>query len=99
MLKQAMNVHVKSPATSYLNQIAQRIVAIRADVPRLIAMGEKMAALMLDGGELFTPDVAPYWPHEFGGRAGGFMGIRSGKELHRSPKNVAYFALPGAPDW
>jgi len=99
MLRQVSKVAMGSPAKTYLSFIARRIAAIRADVPRLTRMGEKMAGAMLDGGHLFNPPVAPYWPHEFGGRAGGFMGIRNEKDLHELAKNVAYFALPGAPDW
>src|SRR5439155_13320694 len=49
--------------------------------------------------ELYAPDVAKFWPSEFSGRAGGFMGIRSGPRVHESDRNVAYFALPYPRNW
>src|SRR5216117_77722 len=99
MLRQVTKVPTKSPALRYLELITQRIRAIEEDVPTLARMGEKMAQPMLDGGELFTPDVAGYWPHEFGERAGGFMGIRSRPGLEKVAGNVAYFSLPDALRW
>jgi hypothetical protein len=99
MLKQTNRIKVQAPAQQYLDVIAKEIERIREDLPALIGMGERMAELMLEGGELFNPPVNPYWPSEFGGRAGGFMGIRSRPGLAASPKNVAYFALPDPRHW
>jgi len=83
-----------SPALAYLTDIARRIEKIRADLPRLSALGEAMAAPLLRGGEIFTPRVAAYWPSEFGGRAGGLMGVRGGDYAPTSKNDVGYFAVP-----
>lgn len=89
----------QSPALQYLSLISGRLAAIRKDVPQLIKMGQRMADLLLAGGDLFTPDIARFWPSEFGGRAGGLMGIRTPDRLRRSKNNVAYFALPHPRHW
>src|SRR4051794_11366504 len=99
MLRRSIAVNSQTPAQQYLQTVSRQIDAIRGDLPSLIKMAEKMAGLMLDGGELFNPAVNPYWPSEFGGRAGGFMGIRSKPGLALSAKNVAYFALPDPRHW
>lgn len=84
-----------SPAVQYLKLISDRIAAARKDLPQLSKMGQKMADLLLAGGDLFTPDIAKFWPSEFGYRAGGLMGIRLPERVDLSnKKNVAYFALP-----
>jgi len=95
-----MNGKSQSPALGYLKLISTRFAAIRKDLPKLIVMGEKMAEAILEGGEnCLRLRWAPFWPNEFGGRAGGFMGVRTGDEWNRSAKNVAYFALPDARKW
>lgn len=100
MLKTNAAVAKASPALKYLSLVAERIEAIRADVPKLVKMGERMAGLLLAGGDIFTPDVAKFWPSEFGSRAGGMMGIRSADRIDPKKKNnVAYFALPASKEW
>src|SRR4051812_38568711 len=89
MLQRSTAVNLQTPAQEYLQTISGEIAKIRSGLPSLIAMGERMAGLMLEGGELFNPAVNPFWPSEFGGRAGGFMGIHSRPTLHLSAKNVA----------
>jgi len=79
-----------SPSQRYLKSVRKHIEGIRMDLPHLIAMGEKMAGYLLAGGDIFTPAVNPFWPSEFGGRAGGLMCIK-GKVDNR--RDVAYFAL------
>lgn len=87
------------PAMAFLAALRKRIAAIRKDVPELSALGEKMAAPLLAGGNLFPPGVARWWPSEFSGRAGGCMGLKWPDYRARSSKDVAIFALPGARDW
>src|SRR5437764_1300016 len=94
MLNQASQPTTNRASVEYLSLVGKRIEQIHHDVPQLTAMGSKMAELLLAGGELYAPDVAKFWPSEFGGRAGGFMGIRNGAKVHESERNVAYFALP-----
>lgn len=90
----------RTPAGRYLNLVLGRIRAIRRDMPSLIEMGEKMAAPMLRGGRFFTPAVASFWPSEFGGRAGGFMGLTRQPGLNPSRMtDVAYVALPDPAWW
>ncbi len=79
-----------SPSQRYLKLVGKHIEGIRKDLPHLIAMGEKMAGYLLNGGNICTPAVNPFWPPEFGGRAGGFMCIRGSVG---NSKDVAYFAL------
>ena len=91
---------VGSPARRYLKLVRSRIRAIRRDMPALVKMGEKMAASMLAGGRFFAPKLAAFWPSEFGGRAGGFMGLA--RQLDRKPnraKDIAYVALPDPARW
>src|SRR4051794_15867738 len=83
-----------TPALRCLDLIAQSIAAIRADVPRLTALGEKMAAPLLAGGNLFTPKIGVYWPSEFGSRAGGLMGLKPSDYVAESANDVAYTTLP-----
>src|SRR5436190_16616670 len=82
------------PALRYLALIRHRIDRIRADVPRLIELGERMAAPLLAGGNLFTPQLGTYWPSEFGGRAGGLMGLRQADYVASSKNDVAFTTLP-----
>jgi hypothetical protein len=90
----------RSPAKRYLELIHGRIRAIRRDIPSLIDMGEKMAAPMLAGGRFFIPKVAGFWPREFGGRAGGLMGMTRRPGLHPSrTTDVAYVTLPNPRTW
>src|SRR5690606_10145487 len=46
------------------------------------------------GGNIYTPPIARFWPYEFGGRAGGLMGIPGKLELPKSAKDIAFIALP-----
>jgi len=88
-----------SPAIQYLALVRERIAAIRQDLPKLIAMGERMAELLLDGGNIFPPPVGPVWVSEFSGRAGGLMGLKAPGYQPDSTKDVAYFDLPDARSW
>jgi len=99
MLRKNTDVSIQSPALQYLSLVSARLAAIRKDVPKLVKMGEKMAELLIEGGEIFTPDVAPFWPSEFCDRAGGMMGVRKGMEWAKSSKNFAYFAVPNPKTW
>lgn len=99
MSRQASSVAPKAPALQYLDLVGRRIIAIRRDVPHLIEMGEQMAGRLLAGGEMFTPAVAKFWPSEFGGRAGGLMGLRPSGYVPKSANDVAYFALPDPHRW
>jgi len=83
-----------SPAARYLSLVSGRISAARRDMPRLIEMGEKMAAPICAGGRFLVPRIASFWPSEFCGRAGGFMGISRGHGLRMMRRDVAYIALP-----
>jgi len=97
----------RTPAGRYLKLIRRRIRAIRRDIPSLIEMGERMAEPMLAGGRFLIPRVAGFWPREFGGRAGGLMGMTyhprfrmPGRPVLRPNRktDVAYIALPD-PRW
>lgn len=83
-------------AGRYLRQIKTRFDAITNDLPRLIQIAQTMAPGLLAGGYMTTPTLLPAWPSEFGGRAGGMMGI------HDFPRNghrdVSYVALPDRAD-
>src|SRR5439155_19030746 len=83
----------------YLDLIGGRIEQIRRDVPRLTALGERMAEPLVAGGGLFTPDLGTYWPSEFGGRAGGLMGIKPANYLATSEHDVAFTTLPDPRTW
>ncbi len=90
----------RCPSGRYLKLIENRIKVIRSDMPGLIEMGEKMAQPMLDGGRFFVPRVARFWPSEFGGRSGGFMGLTRLPGVKPSKANdVAYVALPHPRGW
>ncbi len=82
------------PASRYLNLIRASIDSIRKDLPRLTQIGERMADHLLRGGNLFTPQIGTYWPSEFGGRAGGLMGLKPADCLATSEHDVAYTTLP-----
>ena len=43
---------------------------------------------LLAGGNLFTPDLGTYWPSEFGGRAGGLMGLKPSNYVATSANDV-----------
>lgn len=79
-----------SPSQRYLELARKHIEGIRQDMPHLIATGEKMAGYLLDGGNIFTPPVNPFWPPEFSGRAGGLACLNGNAD---NSKDVAYFAL------
>src|SRR5687768_12470890 len=87
------------PAQQFLSLIEKRIDQARADVPKLISLAERMAEPLLAGGALFTPDIGVYWPSEFGGRAGGFMGLKPSNYVPRSSNDVAWTTLPDARNW
>ena len=79
----------------YLELIQQRITGIRADLPLLVELGEAMAAPLLRGGSLFAPQIGTYWPSEFGGRAGGLMGLKpAATHVAQSADDVAFTTLP-----
>ena len=90
-----------SPALHYLSLIRGRLAALRRDVPKIAEFGERMAKPLIAGGDIYTSSVAPWWPSEFGGRAGGLMGIRGGwlGQQPKSRKDVAYFAAPDPRTW
>src|SRR5213080_182380 len=87
------------PAMKYLALIEQRIAAIREDLPRLAALGEKMARPLLEGGSIFTPRIGTFWPSEFGSRAGGLMGLRPHDYVAQSENDVAYTTLADPRRW
>jgi hypothetical protein len=87
------------PSQQFLSLIQQRIQQIRSDVPKLTALGERMAEPLLAGGALFTPDLGTYWPSEFGGRAGGYMGLKPSSYRAESKNDVAWTTLPDARRW
>jgi hypothetical protein len=88
-----------SPANQYLDLIRSSIDAIKRDVPTFTQLGEKMATSLLKGGGLFTPQIGTYWPSEFGGRAGGLMGLKPAGYVARSENDVAFTTLPDARRW
>lgn len=90
---------MKSPAQQYLALIRKSIAGIRRDLGDLAELGERMAGPLLRGGSLFAPPVAGWWPSEFGGRAGGFMGLRYPHYAALSGKDVALLALPDPRRW
>jgi hypothetical protein len=69
-------------------------MVIRANLPRLIGLGEQMAEPLLRGGNLFAPQIGTYWPNEFMGRAGGLMGLKPTSYLAQSENDVAFTTLP-----
>ena len=82
------------PAARFLELIRQRIDAARAELPKLIDLGERMAQPLLSGGALFAPDLGTFWPHEFAGRAGGLMGLAPSNYVAQSGDDVAFTTLP-----
>ena len=86
-----------APALQYLNLIRKRLNAIRADLPKLVGMGEAMAGHLLAGGAIFVPGVNKFWVSEFMGRAGGLMALYRPAKLRQH--DVAYFALPDQRRW
>ncbi len=94
-----MNTTDQTPATKFLNIIRQRIDQIRADVPKLTQLAEKMTKPLLAGGGLFNPNIGTYWPSEFGGRAGGLMGLKSPEYVAESSNDLAFTTLPDERTW
>ncbi|HUU30911.1 MAG TPA: hypothetical protein VMY69_02290 [Phycisphaerae bacterium] len=88
-----------TPAAAYLKLIRRALAGIRRDVPHLSELGGAMARRILAGGDLFPPAIAPFWPDEFSGRAGGLMGLRDRNWQPRSASDVAYFAVPDPRRW
>jgi len=86
-----------APAVQFLSLARRRLEAVTADLARLTALGEKMASLLLSGGDLCAPPLT-YWRSEFGGRAGGLMGMKR-HEAPRAADDVALFTLPQSPTW
>ena len=94
-----MNTTDQTAGMKFLSIIRQRIDQIRADVPRLTALAEKMTKPLLAGGGLFNPNIGTYWPSEFGGRAGGLMGLKSPEYIAQSPNDLAFTTLPDVRSW
>ena len=84
---------------NYLELTQGRLQQFRADVPKLIELGEKMARPLLAGGGLFTPSIGTYWPSEFGGRAGGLMGLKPSHYVAQNENDVAFTTLPDKRRW
>ncbi|MEA2709352.1 MAG: hypothetical protein QOF78_1953 [Phycisphaerales bacterium] len=83
------------PSQNYLQLVGERIQHIRADLPHLIDLGQRMALPLLKGdGHLFTPQIGTYWPSEFGSRAGGLMGLKPANYVAELENDVAYTTLP-----
>ena len=83
----------------YLELIRTRIERVKHDLPKLVALGESIARPLLEGGNLFAPQIGTYWPSEFGGRAGGLMGLAASDCVAQSEKDVAFTTLPDARRW
>ena len=100
---------VQSPAQRYLDEVARHLERIRADVPGLSRFGHDMAQPLLAGGDISAARVAAWWPREFGGRAGGLMGLRGRRRGRSAPggtqaqagsdNDVAYIATPDPRKW
>lgn len=88
-----------SPAAHYLALADRQLQGVRQALPALTRLAQQMSVPILDGGNLFPPPVAEYWPSEFSGRAGGLMGIKIKDYKPTSSKDVAFFALPGNASW
>ena len=88
-----------SPAIQYLHLVRKRLAAIRKDIPAIIEMAERVAKPLLEGGNLFTPDLSPFWHNEFCSRAGGMMGLKAANYVAQSKKDVAYFTVPDPRRW
>lgn len=88
---------MQNEAVRYLNQLASRFDAVVAELPRLIEMGEVMAAVLLAGGEMSIPEILPAWCSEFRGRAGGMMAVRDFPRAGH--KDAAYIALRDPRRW
>lgn len=87
------------PAGRFLSLVSERIAAAQRDLPHLTSIGESMATSLLAGGSLFTPKLGTYWPSEFGGRAGGLMGLKPPDYVPQSENDVAFTTLPDARRW
>jgi len=82
-----------------LEQFASRIEAMRSSVAYFSELGQRMAEPLLAGGDIFTPAISSFFPHEFCNRAGGLMGMRPATFVPRSRNDVAYFAFPDTRFW
>jgi hypothetical protein len=98
-MKRQFPVSDSSPAAIYLKQIRRRIDAIRAQIPHFTDLGKRMAKPLLAGGSLFAASIAPYFPSEFCGRAGGLMGVKTSHDGTPGKRDIAYFALPDPRFW
>jgi hypothetical protein len=58
-----------------------------------------MARPILAGGNLVPAPIAPFWPSEFSGRAGGLMGVKWPQWVPERSADVAYFAAPDPRRW
>ena len=94
-----MKTAARTPAAQYLKLIRRSLAGIRRDVPHLAELGEAMARPILAGGNLVPSKIAPFWPSEFTGRAGGIMGLRWCEYVPRTKRDVVYFALPDPRRW
>jgi hypothetical protein len=81
-----------TPAMQYLGLIRKSLAKIRRDLPNIIDIGQRMAGHLLAGGEYYCPPVAEWWPSEHTHRAGGLMGLRSGRAKGRH--DVALITAP-----
>ena len=84
----------RSAGALYLRQARDRLAKLEKSISKLAAMGQKMAEPLLAGGALFTPPTTSWFGSEYGGRAGGFMGLHSADYVPKNDGDVAFFALP-----
>ncbi len=84
----------KSAGALYLQQARERLEGLKKSLGELVDLSRKMAEPLLAGGALFTPPTTSWFGSEYGGRAGGFMGLHSADYVPQSDKDVAFCALP-----
>jgi hypothetical protein len=89
---------VRTPAQEFLVEARRRTAALRRESAHFTRLAEKMARLLLAGGDICMPPVGSFSRTEFSGRAGGLMGIRW-PEGPGSSKDVAFFGLPDPRRW
>ncbi len=80
--------------TLYLHQARERLERLKISIDQMVDMGRKMARPLLAGGALFTPPTTSWFGKEYGGRAGGFMGLHDANDVPQSDRDVAFLALP-----
>ncbi len=90
----------QSPALQYIALAREALARVRQDRGAIIKLANRMAAPLLAGGNIWTPQVAEWFFNEFNYRAGGLMGLRrQGYEATCTGKDVALFALPDVRQW